>query len=318
MHKSVLNIAVMSCLMSVGYTQAAPNFDANLEVNTDAINKEIGDTTFDQNGRVELNASSKHTSGDYFIFAKGTLLVTTDGDTNVDDSFIQLGNSHYNFQLGRFEANNLFPLGKDTIVEHAGDVSVYQANMARGRAGSDGGQIAFNMSASENFQFQLGTIYGDDDADGDNSTAFSGIRPIVTYAADGFSLSAGYERVKYDGTNNVDKSGVALTANFDIGEANLNLSVANMEDKETDQKVRSYSANLTQGNFGIGFISSEEDNLAGLDPTVMTTYLAYTLPLFDIEGATVTLAGSYSVADDVADDVNDKTIASRVRFNYKF
>lgn len=318
MNKSALNIAILSCVLGISSVQAAPVFDANLEVNTDAINKKIGDTTFDQNGRVELNASSKHTSGDYFILAKGTLLITTDGDTNVDDSYIQLGSSYYNFQLGRFEANNLFPLGKDTLIEHAGGVSVYEANMVRGRAGSDGGQIAFNLSASDNFQFQLGTIYGDDDAEGDDSTAFSGVRPIVTYIADGFRLSAGYERFKYDGTTNVDKAGVALTANLNIGEANLNFSVANMEDKEADKKVRSYSANLTQGNFGIGFISSEEDNSVGLDPTVMTTYLAYTLPLFDIDGATVTLAGSYSVAEDVADDVNDKTIASRVRFNYNF
>lgn len=318
MNKKALSISILSCILGATAVHAGPMFDADLEINTDAVNTKTGDTTFDQNGRVALNASSKHTSGDNFIYAKGTVLISTDGDTSVDDSYIQLGNSTYNFQLGRFEANNLFPAGKDTMVEHAGGVSVYTANMARGRAGSDGGQLAFNMSVSDNLAFQLGTIYGDDDSNGDDTTAVSGVRPVITYTADSFTLSAGFEQVKYDGVSDVNKSGLAVTANFDIGDANVNVSVANMKNKQTDQKVRSYSANLTQGNFGIGFIASEEDNVASIDPSVMTTYVAYSMPLFDIDGATVTLAGSYSVADDVAVGTNDETIATRVRLNYAF
>lgn len=321
MKKTALNLAIASCLLTVGYTSAAPTFDADFEIDTDQINKDTGGTTFDQNGRVALYVSDTKTSGDNFITAKGAVLLATDGTTSVDDSFIQIGNSTYDFQVGRFEAINLFPLGKDTIVEHAGDVSVYQGSLARGRAGDDGGQIAINITSSDSLSFQVNTIYGDDDSDGDDKTAFAGIRPTLTYTTDSMTLSAGFEQVKYNGdtsASDVNKSGISVTANFDLGDADINVSFANMDDDEADQTVTSYSANMTQGDFGAGVIASSEDNASGVDPSVLTTYLAYTLPVFDIDDATVTLAGSYSKADDVSSGTNDQTLATRVRFNYTF
>lgn len=321
MKKTALNLAIASCLMTFGYASAAPTFDADIEMNTDQVNEDTGGTTFDQNGRVALYVSDTKTSGDNFITAKGAVLISTDGTTSVDDSFIQIGNSGFDVQLGSFEAINLFPLGKDTMVEHAGDVSVYQGSLARGRAGDDGGQIAINVTSSDSLSFQVNTIYGDDDSDGDDKTAFAGIRPTLTYTGDSVTLSAGFEQVKYNGdtsSSDVNKSGIALTANFDLGDANLNVSYASMDDDEADQTVTSYSANMTQGDFGAGIIASSEDNASGVDPSVLTTYVAYTLPVFDIDDATVTLAGSYSSADDVDTDTNDQTLATRVRFNYTF
>lgn len=321
MKKTALNLAIASCLMTFGYASAAPTFDADIEMNTDQVNEDTGGTTFDQNGRVALYVSDTKTSGDNFITAKGAVLISTDGTTSVDDSFIQIGNSGFDVQLGSFEAINLFPLGKDTMVEHAGDVSVYQGSLTRGRAGDDGGQIAINVTSSDSLSFQVNTIYGDDDSDGDDKTAFAGIRPTLTYTGDSVTLSAGFEQVKYNGdtsSSDVNKSGIALTANFDLGDANLNVSYASMDDDEADQTVTSYSANMTQGDFGAGIIASSEDNASGVDPSVLTTYVAYTLPVFDIDDATVTLAGSYSSADDVDTDTNDQTLATRVRFNYTF
>lgn len=321
MKKTALNLAVASCLLTFGYASAAPTFDADIEIDTDQVNADSGGTTFDQNGRVALYVSDSKTSGENFISAKGAVLLSTDGTTSVDDSYIQIGNSTYDIQVGRFEAINLFPLGKDTIVEHAGDVSVYQGSMARGRAGDDGGQIAINITSSETLSFQINTIYGDDDSSGDNKTAFSGIRPTVTYEAESFTLSAGFEQVKYDGTttaSDVDKSGVSVTAAFELGDADINVSFANMDDDTANQTVTSYSANLTQDDFGMGVIASDEDNATGNDPSVLTTYLAYTLPVFDIDDASVTLAGSYSKASNVSSGTNDTTLATRVRFNYAF
>ena len=37
-----------------------------------------------------------------------------------------------------FEAIDLFPKAKDTVIVHAGGVSVYEANKVRGFAGDDG------------------------------------------------------------------------------------------------------------------------------------------------------------------------------------
>ena len=322
MKKTILATAIVSSILSVSAVQAAPVFDANFELNTDAVDTKTGDTTYDQDGRVELNAYSKHTSGDNFFAGKGSVLLNTDGEATVDDAFIQLGNNVWDFQLGRFEGINLFPLGKDTLVKHVEGVTVYEANKVRGRVKDGGGQIAFHYKASEMVKFEVDTLYGDGNVidDGDNTTAISGVRPSVTFVTDVATISAGFESVKYDktGGGNVDLSGYGVTANFDVAAAKVNLAAAFSKDDNTDQEVASFVANMTYGNFGLGVIGSNVDNKAGNDPSLVTTYIAYTVPVLDIENATVTFAGSYSTADDVAAGANDKTTAARVRFNYGF
>lgn len=314
----LLSSAVIGCILA-GTAQAQLVFDANLELDTDAVDTATSSTTYDQNGFVELNVASKRENGEYFVAAKGGVRLTTDGDDKVvvRDAYIQLGNSSWDAQIGRFEAINLFPLGKDTLIAHAGGVSVYEANKVRGFAGDDGGQIALHFKASDSLTFELDTLYGDDDTAGDNGTAVSGYRPSITWSADGFSLTGGFESVKYDldGGGNVDQTGYALTANFDLSGANVNISASRLEDDNTDQTVNSYAANFTYGNLGAGIIRSDEDNATGPDPDVTTTYIAYSVPLFGIQEATVTFAGSYSSASNVVDD---ETTAARVRFNYTF
>lgn len=319
MNKSLLlTSAILGCTLS-SFAQAELAFDASLELDTDAIDTATSSTAYDQNGFVELNLASKRENGDYFVAAKGGVRLTTDGDDQVvvRDAYIQLGNNTWDAQIGRFEAINLFPLGKDTLVSHAGGVSVYEANKVRGFAGDDGGQIALHFKASDSLKFELDTIFGDDDTAGDNATAISGYRPSVTWSTDSLSLTAGFESVKYDliAGGDVDQTGYAVTANFDLSDANINISAARLEDDNTDQEVTSYAANFTYGNFGAGVVLSEEDNATGPDPEVTTTYIAYSVPLFGIKEASVTFAGSYSSASDVVDD---ETTAARVRFNYTF
>lgn len=326
MKKTILATAIVSSILSVSTAHAAPIFDANFELNTDAVDTETGDTTYDQNGRVELNAYSKHTAGDNFFAGKGTVLLNTDGEATVDDAFIQLGNSTWDFQLGRFEAINLFPLAKDTLIQHVSDDYVYQANKVRGRIGDGGGQIAFHYNANDALKFEVDTLYSDGDGDGtstgdgDKTKAISGVRPSVTFVTSAATITAGFESVKYDevGGTNVDLTGYAVTANFDVADANVNVSAAFSKDDVTDKKISSFVANMVYGNFGLGVIGSNVDNKTGNDPSMLTTYIAYTVPLLDIENATVTFAGSYSTADDVAAGANDKTTAARVRFNYGF
>ncbi|QUX94016.1 hypothetical protein C0J08_00755 [Marinomonas sp. CT5] len=321
MKKTILHTAIVGSLLSISAVQAAPSFDADFELNTNAISKSVGDSTYSQDGRVALNVSGKHISGDNFFAGKGTALIKTDGTTSVDDAYIQLGNSAWDLQAGRFEGVNLFPKGKDTVVENVSidsDVSVYEANWARGRADGDAGQFALHFNASENVKFELDTIYGS--VDGDDTKAISGFRPSVTFNAGGATITAGYESVNYDqtATKKVKKSGYAIAANFDVAAANVNLAAAFGKNDETDDKVTSVTANMTYGNFGLGLISSSVDNKTGDDPSLLTTYVAYTMPVLDIENATVTLAGSYSKANNLAAGANDKITAARVRFNYGF
>jgi hypothetical protein len=319
MKKTILYTAVVGSILSASAVHAAPSFDANFELNTDAVDTATGNTTYKQDGRIELNVNGKHTSGDNFFAGKGSLLIKTTGKAEVDDAYIQFGNSNWDLQAGRFEGVNLFPKGKDTLVENVGGVEVYEANLVRGRAGDNAGQFALHFNASEGVKFELDTIYGS--VDGDDTKAISGIRPSITFAAGGASITAGYESVNYDqtATTKVKKTGYAIAANFAVASANVNLAAAFGKNDETDDKVTSVTANMTYGNFGVGVITSTNDKKAvGNDPSLLTTYIAYTVPVLDIENATVTFAGSYSTADDVAAGANDKTTAARVRFNYGF
>ncbi|BFM48957.1 carbohydrate porin [Marinomonas sp. THO17] len=321
MKKSTLYTAVFSSLLSAGVV-ASPSFDANFEINTDMIDKDIGDTTYLESGRVEFSTLGKHTSGDNFVEGKGTIEIKVNGTSTVADAYLKVGNSKWDIQLGRFEAINLFPKGKDVIVENAGGVTVYEANKARGRTSDNGGQIALHFNPSDSVHFELGTIYGAGDSDndtGDNTTSIAGIRPIVQFKAGSATITAGYESLDYDLTSGsaVSQSGFSLGANFDVSGANINIAVTQMEDDETDEEVSSVVANMTYNNFGLGVISSSVDD-ASTDPSVTTIYTAYTLPVFDIDNASMTLAASYSTADDVAADVNDTVMATRVRFNYTF
>lgn len=323
MKKTILHTAIVGSLLSIGAVQAAPSFDGNFELNTDAISKAEGDSTYKQDGRLELNVTGRHTMGDNFFAGKGSLLIKTTGDAVVDDAYVQFGNSTWDLQAGRFEAVNLFPKGKDTLIEHVEAVDVYEANMTRGREGDDTGQFALHFNASESVKFELATLYGDpniDETTEDKATAISGIRPSVTFAAGAATITAGYESVKYDlaAGGEVKKSGYAVSANFDVAAANVNLAATFGKDHETDEKVTSMMANMTYGNFGLGLIASSVDEGTSDDPSLLTTYIAYTVPVLDIENATVTFAGSYSTADKVAAGTNDKVTAARVRFNYGF
>lgn len=321
MKKTILHTAIVGSLLSISAVQAAPSFDGNFELNTDAISKAEGDSIYKQDGRLELNVTGKHTMGDNFFAGKGSLLIKTTGEATVDDAYIKFGNSTWDLQAGRFEAVNLFPKGKDTVVENVAAVDVYEANMTRGREGDDTGQFALHFNASESVKFELAALYGDPnigETTEDKATAISGVRPSVTFAAGAATITAGFESVKYDlaAGGEVKKSGYALVANFDVAAANVNLAAAFGKDDATDEKVTSITANMTYGNFGLGVIASSVDDGAN-DPSLLTAYVAYTMPVLDIENATVTLAGSHSTAKDVG-TANDKVTAARVRFNYGF
>ena len=298
------------------------NLDANLELDTTAIDTKLTSTEYKQGGRVEINATAREEMDQYFVAAKGTIKLATAGASEIGDAYVQLGTDMWDIQAGRFEAANLFPLGKDVVVEHANG-TVYSASYVRGRFGdSDSGQFALHLNATDNLKFELGTAFGDFEGESDKTTAFSGVRPVVTFSSELASVSVGYEKVKYDTSSagEVDKSGFGATVNFNVSGADINLNAAQSKDNESKDKVNSYAANVTYSAFGAGFIYSKEDDKAdaGNDTSVKTTYLAYTMPLFGIDNASATLAGSYSSASDVDVDTNDKTTALRLRINYTF
>ena len=70
---------------------------------------------------------------------------------------------------------------------------------------------------SDSFTFELDTIYGDDG--GSVETAFTGLRPSVTFNGGSFSVICGFEHVSYDDdSGDISASnGFALASSINIG-----------------------------------------------------------------------------------------------------
>ncbi|GGO85550.1 hypothetical protein GCM10011348_34350 [Marinobacterium nitratireducens] len=299
------------------------SIDANVEIDTDAVDYGEDSTKFQQGGRVEANLRGEIRSESHFVRGKGTLILAKDSDTHTDDMWIQFGDDFWDLQFGRFEAMDLFPKGKDTLLVRAApdEVQFYEANLARGRAGDSGGQIALHLNGSSGFGFELATLFGDDNAEGTKEDAVTGVRPVVFYNGDGYSARFGVEYKKLDLTTGreIEQQGVGGSVSFGVGDALINLNAAWLDNKTEDDnldEVLSLGANLVYGRFGVGLIHSETDYKVGSDPSGTTLYAAYTMPLFDIDNASVTFAVSGSQANDVSGD--DSAYGGRLRFNYTF
>ncbi|KDB53749.1 carbohydrate porin [Sphaerotilus natans] len=268
---------------------AAVSFDANVELDTTYQNAERGAS---QSGRVELNAASKSEKGGGFVAARASYMAGKGGVTTVDDMWVQFGNASGDIKLGRFEAADLFPLGKDVMVEDGNAAAGFRANNFRGRTSS--AHAALNLNVGGGLGFELGVM-----ADKKNT----GVRPVVSFGMSGFSVKLGAEEGKNAAGQKV--SGAGLTVGTTMAGAGLNLSFAS--GKVGGVKGESFGANATFGPAGVGYIldktGSNKDNIF---------YAAYSLPLFET-GATITPAVSYAKGTNM-----DKQIGLRVRVNYAF
>lgn len=288
----------LAAVASMGTAFADVKFDANIETNT---TKATGKSV-DNGGRVEINANAQlMKNGDNFVNAKGTIEVPLTGDkVNVADAWIQFGNSSADLKLGRFEAVDLFPLGKDVVVEGAGAASGYRANALRGRFIDGQMHAALGLNAGAGLRAELGVV-----TKKDASGKAYGVRPTITYAAGPLTLRAGVESVKTEGSTAAAQTGVGLSAGYAINDSTyLNVNFA----KNSKADAQSFGANVTFGAAGVGLIQDKD----GSDKQT-TVYAAYSFPLFGIKGATITPAISRSTGTGV-----DGVTALRVRLNYAF
>lgn len=297
-------LTLASLLACASYAQAAVSFDANLELDTthknkiSAPNKNARAGGVDMGGRVELNAGAKQSNGDAYVTARASLLLQKSGGAATDDMWVQFGNSGSDVKLGRFEAMDLFPLGKDVVVDDGGTYGGYRANALRGRFGSGAFHGALGLNAGSAVRFELGLVETKDAA------AAKGVRPAVTFNAGALTVRGGVESVKVNGVNGT-QTGVGLSAGFALNkDASVNVNYA----KKKDDK--SFGVNATFGAAGVGLIQS--NGLGALKAT--TVYAAYSLPLMGVNGASVTPAFSYTKAPAGMDD----QLALRVRINYAF
>lgn len=288
--------AVAFAALATCTTQAfsAVGIDANLELDNTYVNHGQG---VSQGGRVETNLSAKAEEGDAFVAARGTILVKKDGTTAVDDMWVQAGNSFADLKLGRFEAADLFPVGKDTLV--LGADTGYRTNLLRGRMASGIGHGAANVKFGEGWGMELGVV----EASAANlGTGWKGVRPVLSYTTGPYGIKLGAEFLK--NAAGVTQTGAGLTGAYNFEGGALNLSYGN-NDKADAQAV---GANLVWGPFGLGLIAGKT---AGVKSD--SVYAAYSFPLLGVKGATITPAVSTGKSAD-----GNRYSGARVRVNYAF
>ena len=126
--KTQFAVAIAALISAPAF--AAVGWDANIELDTTYQNNGRGAS---QSGRFELNAFSKTDKGGGFVAGRASLIAGKGGATTVDDMWVQMGNASGDIKLGRFEAADVFPVGKDVIVEDGGTPTGYRTNTFRGR-----------------------------------------------------------------------------------------------------------------------------------------------------------------------------------------
>ncbi len=309
--QNVFKLAAVAALCaSAAGAHAQLAFDANLELDTTYTNEANAsasnaarDSDLNMGGRVEVNASSKLNNGDAFVAARASLLLKKDGSAGTDDMWVQFGNKSADVKLGRFEAMDLFPLGKDVVVDEIN--GTYKANTLRGRMGSDTFHGALGLNAAPGLRVELGMVFTKD------AGANRGFRPAVSYTTGPLTLRAGVEAVKTlanPPATTVDRSdnGFGLSVGYALGAGNnINVNYAKKEDD------KAFGVNATFGALGLGLISGK----GATDATKANTfYAAYSMSLFGVKGASVTPALSVSKGGTG----QDTRTAARVRINYAF
>ena len=112
--------AVAAAALLAAPAFAAMTTDANLELDSTYSNKGRGAS---QGGRVEFNVAGKAGDANGFVAGRGTLLIKKDGSAATDDMWGQIGTGMADVKLGRFEAADMFPAGKDVLVEAGANAS---------------------------------------------------------------------------------------------------------------------------------------------------------------------------------------------------
>lgn len=296
--------ATVAC---VGSAHASVSFDANLEADptfksSRSNPKTDSDTAL--GGRIEINANAALVKqGDNFVNARASLIVPLSGDSvTVDDAWVQFGNSSADLKFGRHEAPDLFPLGKDTVVETTGVTGGYRANMLRGRLKDGRLHASLGLNASPALRAELGIV-----TKKAGSGKEYGFRPTVVFTSGALTLRAGVESYKTEGATSTSVTGYGLSAGFALGkDANVNANYA----KASKINAQSLGVNAVFGPAGVGYV---QDKNTLLNTKVNTVYAAYTLPLMNVKGATITPAISHSTGTGVSG-----LTAVRLRVNYAF
>lgn len=302
-------------------------------------------TTYDLAGRIKVVPGVRKEAGRLYMEAKAEILAQLDGDVTVDDAWGKIGTSLVDFQIGRFEAWDLFYKSNDMlIVDAPNGPTRYETNFARGRFGAPG-QAAIHVFPIEALGFEVGAVYGneldDDDDDDDDANNKIGVRPVIDIKLGNFNLFGGVEYVQTTSTIDDDSIGSLKEATqfgyggrlqgiFGILTLNLQYAHGIEGGKDdlgvelADETTDSYGALLDLGvgssvlTLGSFFTTWEQDN-NDYEKDHCQYYAAYAHPL-PIDGATIKFAASYAISTEetATDDIDSNTLGFMMRLNYDF
>jgi hypothetical protein len=309
--------AVAAIAMVSASAFAAAEFDANIELDSKVENQARGAS---QSGRVELNASKK-VGSKYFIAGRATYLAHPDGTAGVDDLWAQMGSDVADVKLGRFEAANLFQTPGDVLVEYAG-TAPYQANVLRGR---QGGVTVTPNSGASSYGTSVFHAAGTVQLGGGLSLEFSGvsskgagqangIRPVLSYANGPLHVAAGLEGIQYHTGLSKRTTGFGLTGDYNFGDVTLTGNFASAKN-DMDYKQNTFAVMVGFGGLTLATVQGNTKT-AGDDYKVSTFWAAYAIPFFDVKGATITPAVSFSKGSGSNTSKDSSGFALRVHYDF--
>ncbi len=311
-----LRATAAAALLGLASTAFALETSANIELDntyrTGSLTKGGPDEGLSQSGRVEVNVTGK-VGSKYFVAGKAAILAQKTGGVATDDMWIQLGSEAGDVKLGRFEAADLFPLAQDTVVNDA--ATLYKGNSLRGRKSANVFHAAGTINFAKGVGLEVGVI------ETKNTPDTKGIRPVFFVDSGPLSLKVGVEAGKVVPTG-AKLTGFGVTAGYDFSGFKITGNLASGKTKLAGTSTKGTSFGITgqAGPAVLGLIAGSNDFGGSTKEKVTTFYASYSLPLFDIKGATVTPALSASKAKDVGGVAGTslKDTSVRVRFNYTF
>ena len=309
-----------AAVLALGSSAFAVTFDSNIEMDSyyrSGSNVAEADKGMNQSGRVEFNISGK-AGADMFVAGRATLLALKNGAAATDDMWIQMGSAKGDVKLGRFEAADLFPIANDAQVGHAG--AVYYGNDLRGRKGSSVFHAAGTANLGNGLSLELGVVQSNQYVvvDGVRVGEAKGVRPVLSYAAGALNVSVGLESGKFDNGSTLSGAGATIGYNFGAVKLTGNLASGKTDVATGPNSKSAYALIATAGGLAVGLIAGNQDN-GSVQDKVQTGYVAYTMPLFDIKGASMTPAFStskFTAGAGSAGNLNEDTF--KLRFDYSF
>jgi hypothetical protein len=287
---------------------AAADFDANIELDSKVENQARGAS---QSGRVELNASKKMGSK-YFIAGRATYLAKPDGTAGTDDLWAQMGSDTADIKLGRFEAANLFQTPGDVLVEYAG-TAPYQANVLRGRQGTTAyGTAVFHAAGT--LQLGGGLSFELSGVSSKATGQVNGVRPVLNYANGPLHVAAGLEGIQYHTGLSKRTTGFGLTGDYNFGDVVLTANFASAKN-DMDYKQNTFAVMVGFGGLTLATVQGNTKT-AGDDYKVSTFWAAYAIPFFDVKGATITPAVSFSKGSGSNTSKDSSGFALRVHYDF--